>query len=117
MTWKSQLQILAYGKRFSIVGDIGKTESGTGKHLELRHYLMNTNDSNGTEMKFVRKGTEFIARKAYPNGLKGFCPNSKCPLFLSGREAGTAEYVEWIVNQSWPRCKKCNARIEVEPIR
>ena len=79
---------------------------------------MNTTDSAlKNEMQFNRSGVEFIAKKAYPNGLKGFCPNSKCPLFLKGKEVGKDDYVEWVVGQNWPRCKKCDSRIDVEPIR
>lgn len=68
-------------------------------------------------MQFPRKGVEFIARKAYPNGARGECQNRACELFGRGKDVSQQEYVQWILEQSWPRCKKCGKKITIEPIR
>jgi len=68
-------------------------------------------------MKFGRKAAEIIARNAYPKGLRGECRNAECPSYLKGREASQDEYIKWVVTETWPTCKKCQSRIEVEAVR
>lgn len=76
------------------------------------------NESAAIEpMKFSKKGVEFIAKKAYPNGLRGECRNPQCPLYMRGKDCSQSDYVQWVVSENWPRCKKCDKRIEVEAIK
>ncbi len=75
---------------------------------------MSTNDrmSHGQVMGTAKPLLyQHVAERGYPKGATATCP--RCG---ATRNVFTSELIEWF-STGFPRCKKCDKRIEIEPIK